>query len=77
MVNQRLKCKGGWKPPSQGRYKINMDAAIDKVGNLVGIGIVIRDVQGFVVSASSQRISATYSPQVPEAIAIYQGLLLA
>ncbi|KAK3217704.1 hypothetical protein Dsin_011674 [Dipteronia sinensis] len=44
---------------------------------IVGVGIVIRDLDGFVEAASSQRISATYSPHVAKAVAIYKGFLLA
>ncbi|KAK3200780.1 hypothetical protein Dsin_024195 [Dipteronia sinensis] len=66
-----------WNPHNQGIYKINMDVAINSAGECVGLGMVIRDLTGFVMSASSQKNSAMYSPQVAEAIAIRQGLQFA
>ncbi|KAK3206532.1 hypothetical protein Dsin_020578 [Dipteronia sinensis] len=67
-----------WKPPPHGTYKINTDAAFDGVGQVIGIGIVIQDESGNVIMASSsQRIIATYSPQVAEAVAVLRGLQLA
>ncbi|TXG64920.1 hypothetical protein EZV62_011914 [Acer yangbiense] len=38
------------------RYKVNCDAAFDMEGNIVGIGLVIRDSEGAVMAPSSQRI---------------------
>ncbi|KAK2656458.1 hypothetical protein Ddye_009510 [Dipteronia dyeriana] len=59
-----------WKPPPSDFYKINTDVAIDVAGQMIGIGIVIRDVTGFVMASSSQRIIATFTPQVAEAMVI-------
>ena len=56
---------------------MNCDSAIDKVGKVVGMCIMVRDYDSFVVAASSQRIQATYSPQVAQAMAIFRGLMLA
>ena len=47
------------------------------VGQTVGIGVVIRNFEDLVMASSSQKISATFSPQVAEAIAILYGLQLA
>ena len=66
-----------WIRPDPGIYKINCDAGINVVGRLVGVGIVIHDSEGFVMASSSQKIEATFSPQVVEAVAIYRGLQLA
>ncbi|KAK1587052.1 hypothetical protein Q3G72_009083 [Acer saccharum] len=38
--------------------------------------MVIRDSEGFVMASSCQRVIATFDPQVAEAVAIQQGLLL-
>ncbi|KAK3222758.1 hypothetical protein Dsin_009783 [Dipteronia sinensis] len=61
----------------KGFYKFNTDATINKYGECVGLGIVIRDSPGFVMAASSQRIVVNYSPQVAEALVIKQELLFA
>ncbi|KAK3230415.1 hypothetical protein Dsin_002296 [Dipteronia sinensis] len=66
-----------WTPPNPGMYKINCDAAIGSADRLVGFGIVIRDSEGFVMASSSQRIEASFTPQVAEALAISRGLQLA
>ncbi|KAK2661889.1 hypothetical protein Ddye_000463 [Dipteronia dyeriana] len=66
--------------PGQGScndIKINIDAVIDKVSKIVGIGIIIRDYMGIVVASSIQRISATYDPHVAEAITLCMGLVFA
>ncbi|KAK2652073.1 hypothetical protein Ddye_011929 [Dipteronia dyeriana] len=67
---------GEMATPISGRYKVNTDAAIDALGMLVGLGIVICDSDGFVMAASSADRGCLY-PQVVEAIAIYRGILLA
>jgi hypothetical protein len=42
-ATQRRKC---WVLPSQGTFKINVDAAFDPVSGDAAVGIVIRDWQG-------------------------------
>ncbi|KAI9156288.1 hypothetical protein LWI28_003813 [Acer negundo] len=66
-----------WKPPAPGLYLINTDAALDMVGWLVGFGIVIQNFEGLVMACSSQKLEASYSPQVAEAVALLCGLRLA
>ncbi|KAK3188775.1 hypothetical protein Dsin_028336 [Dipteronia sinensis] len=55
---------------------LNTDAAIDKHGKYVGFGMVSRDSVGFVMTSRSQKVTATSYPQVTEAVAIQQRLLL-
>ena len=66
-----------WKPPDPGMYKINSDVVLDMVGHMVGLGVVIRNSDGLVMSSSSQKITTTFFPQVAEAVAISRGLQLA
>ncbi|TXG63844.1 hypothetical protein EZV62_010838 [Acer yangbiense] len=54
-----------------------MDVAIDKAGQCVGFGMVIPDSEGFIMIASSQKVTSTYSPQIAEAVAIQQGIQMA
>ncbi|KAK2637132.1 hypothetical protein Ddye_031924 [Dipteronia dyeriana] len=61
--------KRKWKPPAEGLFKINTDAAINGSLGHVGIGIIIRDSAGHVMASSS--------PQSAEAVAILRGLQLA
>ncbi|KAK2649209.1 hypothetical protein Ddye_016698 [Dipteronia dyeriana] len=58
-----------WEPPLC-FYKISTDAAVDGACQVIGIGISIRDETGFVMTSSSQRINATFSPHVVEAVAV-------
>ncbi|KAK3218059.1 hypothetical protein Dsin_012029 [Dipteronia sinensis] len=77
LVARHQSSVGNWQHPCLGRFKLNCNSAIDKLGRYVGVGIVIRDCDGYVVASSTQRIQATYNPQVAEAIAIYRDILLA
>ncbi|KAK2652721.1 hypothetical protein Ddye_012577 [Dipteronia dyeriana] len=65
-----------WKPLLSVFYKINTNTAIDGVGQMIGIRIVIRDDIGFVMASSSQRIIATFTSQRAEAMAILKGLMV-
>jgi hypothetical protein len=42
-----------WKAPAESFYKVNWDAAIDKISGRLEIGIVVRDHEGYVHAASS------------------------
>ncbi|KAK2638398.1 hypothetical protein Ddye_026193 [Dipteronia dyeriana] len=66
-----------WKPPNLGLHKINCDAIIDLADCLVGSGAVIRNEEGLVMAASSQRMMATFPPHIAEATAILHGIQLA
>ncbi|KAK3204628.1 hypothetical protein Dsin_018674 [Dipteronia sinensis] len=64
-----------WRPPMAGSYKINC-SAVTKVGNhRVGIGIVIRNDFGLVMSSCSQVIEASFDGQVAGIMAVYRGIL--
>ena len=43
-----------WVPPPQGWFKANVDGDIFKETNKVGIGVVVRDSQGWVLAALSE-----------------------
>ncbi|KAK7860161.1 putative ribonuclease h protein [Quercus suber] len=43
----------GWKPPSQGQYKVNTDGAVFANQRKVGLGVLIRDCSGAVIAALS------------------------
>ncbi|KAK3188547.1 hypothetical protein Dsin_028108 [Dipteronia sinensis] len=64
-----------WCPPCPGFYKINCDAAIDSKTSRIGIGIVIRDANGFVMASSSQVFAAAFNAQIMEAMGILRAIL--
>ncbi|KAK1555857.1 hypothetical protein Q3G72_032414 [Acer saccharum] len=64
-----------WIPPDGGSFKMNNDAAIDRIKDRVGIGVIIWNGDGNVLASSAQRIDAAYSPQIAEAMALLRGIL--
>ncbi|KAK2638870.1 hypothetical protein Ddye_026665 [Dipteronia dyeriana] len=52
-----------WKPPSSGRYKINMDANIDVNKTKVGLSIITHDCGGAMMIARAIPVMAFYSVQ--------------
>ena len=66
-----------WKAPPMGFFKINTDAAAFEDGRKSCIGVVIRDNMGVVLAASSKVLSASYSAEILEALAMQDGVLLA
>ncbi|KAK0603417.1 hypothetical protein LWI29_004743 [Acer saccharum] len=66
-----------WQPPSSGLYKLNTDASLDSTSQRIGLGMVIRDQEGFVMGSSAQRVDVNFSPKVAEALAILRGLIFA
>ncbi|XP_048502189.1 uncharacterized protein LOC125498277 [Beta vulgaris subsp. vulgaris] len=61
-----------WRKPSQGRGKLNSDAAVKE--NRCGVGIIIRDGVGDVLLAAGVRMMDVSSPEEAEARAILFGL---
>ena len=47
-----------WSPPPTTRYKLNVDGAVFKTQKTAGVGVLIRDEQGQVIAALSQKINA-------------------
>lgn len=66
-----------WNPPPPAMLKINVDGAISKRQNRVGVGSVIRDEAGRLVAAMSRSISTPLGPLEVEAKAFEAGLQLA
>ncbi|KAK1560929.1 hypothetical protein Q3G72_032435 [Acer saccharum] len=66
-----------WCSPAHGLFKVNMDVAVSGRHNRIGIGVVGRNHSGLVMGSSLQSISACFSPQVAEAMAILRGIRFA
>lgn len=64
-----------WSAPHVGKFKLNVDAAVDANKNHFGIGIVGRDCYGHVLFAKGITMVGNFSPYIAELIAIREGLL--
>uniref|UniRef100_A0A803QQ43 RNase H type-1 domain-containing protein n=1 Tax=Cannabis sativa TaxID=3483 RepID=A0A803QQ43_CANSA len=53
MMNTSTSPQIRWLPPATGSYKINVDAAYDAEGSIIGIGAIVRDY--------ARDVSATFS----------------
>ena len=66
-----------WTPPSPGQYKINVDGVVFKEQKMAGVGIIIRDDAGQLISACSKKIDAPLGAIEVEAKAVEMGLQFA
>ena len=67
----------GWFPPREGVYKANFDATLFEHCNCAGLGVVVRDCNGEVIAALSQRIALPHSVEQAEAQAASRAVTLA
>jgi ribonuclease HI len=58
-----------WKPPVEGRYKVNYDGAIFRNTNEAGLGVIIRNARGEVMGSLCQRVPFPHSIEAVEASA--------
>ncbi|KAK2656774.1 hypothetical protein Ddye_009826 [Dipteronia dyeriana] len=63
-----------WIPFLGELFKINTDVALDMENNIVGMSAVIRSRQREVMGLVVQRIEATSSPSLVEAVALLRGI---
>ena len=66
-----------WSPPPKGVYKENFDAALFEHCNCAGLGVVVRDYNGKVIAALSQRIALPHSVEQAKAPAASRAITLA
>ena len=66
-----------WKPPPRPRHKVNFDGAVFREDNSAGVGVVIRDEQGFLVAAMTDKIPLPYSVSAVEVLAAVKALRFA
>ena len=59
----------GWSRPPVGVFKVNFDVALFENIGSVGIGVAIRDSDGEIIAALSQRIPLPFSVEMAEAMA--------
>ena len=66
-----------WKPPDSGLYKINFDGALFADQGSAAIGVVIRDWEGQVIAALSEKVRHPGSVDLVEALATRQAISFA
>ena len=66
-----------WVPPPQGWFKVNVDGAIFKETNKAGIGVVVRDSQGWVLAALTEKVDGVQDAEAIEALAIRRAIRFA
>ena len=49
-----------WRPPAREQYKVNVNGAVFKHRKKTGIGVVIWDENGVVITALSKRVNAPW-----------------
>ena len=74
---ETLKSNQSWSPPSEGLMLVNVDAAIFSQSARAGFGVVIRDHRGRVQVANRGYFERVQIPEVAEAMALHQALILA
>jgi hypothetical protein len=65
-----------WKKPPLGTLKFNWDAAVDKEGGRIGMGVIARDSVGEVVVMNSVPMDFVQDPSLVEALAARQAVEL-
>jgi hypothetical protein len=63
-----------WQNPLEGWLKVNCDAAIDRGGRRMGVGIILRDHEGNIRAAWSFSRPGLLDPTAAEASALFHGL---
>lgn len=63
--------------PSEGRYKVNFDTATFYDLNAIGVGVVIRNVEGEFMVGLSKHISTFMSLSIAKSIAAFHAVCFA
>lgn len=73
----RNKIRPKWTPPPPGWLMINCDAALDLHSGRAGVGTICRDEAGKVIECAAWRKAVDCSVATLEAMAVFDGLILA
>ena len=66
-----------WKLPDSGFFKVNFDGALFLDQRCAGLGVVVRDSDGLIIAALSQRGRLLGSVDVVEALATWRAICFA
>ncbi|XP_060961932.1 uncharacterized protein LOC133032110 [Cannabis sativa] len=68
------KTRPKWHPPEAGCFKLNVDAACDNAGAVIGFGALIRGHYGNVIAGLSKPFRGCFSPKEMEAAAFFPSV---
>ena len=77
MMGGRVNHRTRWQPPPVDLMKINFDGAVFSSANAAGIGMVIRNNSGQVITSCSQQLSQAYNGNEIEALAAAKAVSFA
>ncbi|KAL9450912.1 hypothetical protein AB3S75_012621 [Citrus x aurantiifolia] len=66
-----------WTPPPEGKYKVNVDAAIQMAGLKAGLGAVVRNSNGKIIAAAVKKVCFQGTVASMEAEAVLFGIQVA
>lgn len=75
--HQAASTQPSWKPPPEGWFKMNVDAAIKTKDQLIGLGIAIRNHKGEFITAAMKKSRYYGSIASAEAEVAHWGLEIA
>ncbi|KAL8132597.1 hypothetical protein AgCh_008176 [Apium graveolens] len=64
-----------WSPPPQGWVKANIDDVVFEEEGFIGVGCIVRDVDGGFIGARNHRVSVSMQPREAEAVSLKEALL--
>ncbi|XVF65347.1 hypothetical protein PTKIN_Ptkin09bG0240800 [Pterospermum kingtungense] len=76
-LNATLSCHAiRWIKPSQWLVKVNFDAGFDRHRKIGGVGIIARNVEGFVLATKAQQLDKVTNSFLAEANTAYMLSIL-
>uniref|UniRef100_A0A803NRX6 RNase H type-1 domain-containing protein n=1 Tax=Cannabis sativa TaxID=3483 RepID=A0A803NRX6_CANSA len=68
------KTRPKWHPPDAGCFKLNVDAACNNAGAVIGFGALIRDHYGNVLAGLLKPFQGCFSPKEMEAVTLFHSV---
>ena len=63
-----------WSSPPPGKVKINIDAALFPPQKKIGVGCIVRDAKGIMLSGFSKPITGNYTAKEAKALGVREAL---
>lgn len=65
-----------WQPPTINQVKLNWDAALNNSIKTLGLGMIIKDYKGEVITSACDNKQCQYSPVITEALTLSSAMTL-